>query len=162
VSLKFLRQAVKKGPFFDFRISPNALASFQLTYTWPSIKDVRAQKGLSSADIMRTRRVLQIRTSALFDAKNFQFFRNLWCDRTDKEWLASADILRTRSRGQFFAILCRRLLWASPNNKSYYTNDMYRTIGSCLIKMQWLHLHESCEVSKITKEEVKLKRHKLI
>jgi len=33
----FQRQAVQKGPFFDFRISPysffNALASFQLTLT---------------------------------------------------------------------------------------------------------------------------------
>jgi len=35
VSFHFLRQAVQKGPFFDFRISPYsifyALASFQLT-----------------------------------------------------------------------------------------------------------------------------------
>jgi len=40
------------------------------------IKDVRSQgKGsLSSANILRTGRVLQMQTSALFVAKNFEFF----------------------------------------------------------------------------------------
>jgi len=42
----------------------------------PSINDVRSQAGggLSSADMLRTREVLQMRTSALFDAKNSEFF----------------------------------------------------------------------------------------
>jgi len=54
----------------------------------PSIKKVRTQHsgGLTSADIFRPRRkgVLQMRTSALFSAKNSGFL-NLWRDRTDKE-----------------------------------------------------------------------------
>jgi len=41
-----------------------------------SIKDVRSQRGLSSANILRTQGegILQMRTSALFGAKNFGFF----------------------------------------------------------------------------------------
>jgi len=47
---------------------------------------VREERGLPSADILRTRRegVLQMRTSALFGAKTSDFFQNLWCVRTDK------------------------------------------------------------------------------
>jgi len=43
----------------------------------PSIKDVRSQGGgglFSGANILRTKGVLQIRTSALFGTKNFGFF----------------------------------------------------------------------------------------
>jgi len=47
------------------------------------MKVVRSQGVLSSAEILRTRGVLQMRTSALFGAKN-RFFE-IWCVRTDKE-----------------------------------------------------------------------------
>jgi len=53
---------------------------FQI-YKWPSIKDDRTQWGMSSADIFRTRGVLQMRTSALFDAKNFVFSKFMVCQR---------------------------------------------------------------------------------
>jgi len=56
---------------------------------------VRRDGGLCSAEILWTRGLLQVRTSALFGAKI------LWCVRTDE---------RGR-KGQFFAILCGRPLW---------------------------------------------------
>jgi len=57
------------------------------------IKDVRSQgvKKLSSVDNFRTRGVLQIRTSALFVAKNLGFFK-IMKYRTDKGGWASVDI----------------------------------------------------------------------
>jgi len=57
--------------------------------------------------------VLQMRTSALFGAKTFKFFK-IYGVSARTRGLSSADILRTRGRGQFFAILCRRLLWTAP------------------------------------------------
>jgi len=56
------------------------------------------------------RRVLQMWTSTLFWGKKLRIFRNLWCVRTVKGGWASADIFRTRGRGQFFAILYGRPL----------------------------------------------------
>jgi len=41
-------------------------------------------------------------------------FWNVWCDCMDKGVWASVEILRTRGRVQFFAILCGRLLWTAP------------------------------------------------
>jgi len=61
--------------------------------------------------------VLQIRTSALFGAKNFRF-RNLLCVRTDMrgEGLTQCVHFADKGeRGQFFAILCGRLLWTALN-----------------------------------------------
>jgi len=41
-----------------------------------SIKDVRSQgAGMTSADILQTRRILQMRTFAFFGVKNFEFFK---------------------------------------------------------------------------------------
>jgi len=46
-----------------------------------------------------------MRFSTLFGAKNFEFFQIYGMST------------RTRvSRGQFFAILCGRLLWTAPNH----------------------------------------------
>jgi len=47
----------------------------------PSIKDVHSQRGrgLSNADILRTRGVLQMRTSALFAAKPSNFSKFMVC-----------------------------------------------------------------------------------
>jgi len=78
----------------------------------PSIKNVRSQGGSwSSADIFRTRGRGFFRCGRPhFDSKKLQ---NLWCVRMDREegsW-ASAD---KRGGGQFFAILCGRLLWTAP------------------------------------------------
>jgi len=83
-----------------------------------SIKDVRSQgKGLSSAGILRTRgRGSSDANVHTFWLIKVMIFRNLWCVRTDKGGWLSADIFRTRKRrGQFFAILCGRLLWTVPN-----------------------------------------------
>jgi len=69
----------------------------------PSIK-TSAVRGVSSADILRIRGVLHMRTSALFGAKNFGFFRNLWCVRTDKVG-GGVEPVRTfleRERGSIF------------------------------------------------------------
>jgi len=44
-------------------------------------------------------------------------FRKWWCVRTGTEDWYSADILRTRWRGQFFVVLYGRLLWTVLNGK---------------------------------------------
>jgi len=52
-----------------------------------------------------------------FWRKKLRIFRNLWCVRTDKGGRASVDIGHLADKeggGQFFAILCRRLLWTAP------------------------------------------------
>jgi len=60
-----------------------------------------------------------MRTSALFGTETSDFSKFIVCLHGQGEngvW-ASADILRTRGgrrEGQFFAILCWRLLWTDP------------------------------------------------
>jgi len=68
----------------------------------PSIQDVRTKEGLSSAEILLTKRegVLQMRTFALFGEKNSDFSKFMVCPH--------------RQRGQFFAILSGRPLWTVP------------------------------------------------
>jgi len=89
----------------------------------PFIKDVSSQRGGEIRPV-RTffsnregERVLQIRTSTLFGAKKLGFFEIYDMSAQTREGgLASADIFRTRGKeSQFFAILCRRLLWTDPN-----------------------------------------------
>jgi len=46
--------------------------------------------------------------------KNHRIFRNSCCVRTDKWGWASAVICGQGGGGQFFAILCGRLLWTTP------------------------------------------------
>jgi len=55
-----------------------------------------------------------MRTSALFDAKYLRIFRNLWCVRTDKGVEPVRTFAEKGGGGQFFAILCWRLLWTAP------------------------------------------------
>jgi len=55
-------------------------------------------EGLPSADIFRTRRVLHMRTSTLFDPKKHRVFRSLWCVRTDKGWGSSRLPLSKESK----------------------------------------------------------------
>jgi len=50
-----------------------------------------------------------MRMSALFDAKNLRFFRNLTCVCTDKEGVG--PVRTSGGRDSIFAILCGRLLW---------------------------------------------------
>jgi len=53
-----------------------------------------------------------MRTSALFGAKNFGFFEIYWLVRTDKGGVEPVQTYcRQGGGGQFFAILCGRLLW---------------------------------------------------
>jgi len=59
------------------------------------------ERGLSIADIFRTRGVLQKRTSALL-AQNFGFFK-----------IYGVSVRTRWEGGQFFAILCGRLLWTA-------------------------------------------------
>jgi len=58
-----------------------------------------------------------MQTSALFDPKKFGFFEiyGVSAQSRGKGGWASANILQTRGRGQFFAILCGRPLWTAPN-----------------------------------------------
>jgi len=73
--------------------------------------------GLSSADNLRTKVELQMRTSALFGAKKLWIFCNLWHVRTDKGGWANAD---KRGEVNFFAILCGRLLWTTPYHYYFF------------------------------------------
>jgi len=50
-----------------------------------SIKDVRSQWEVPSADIFRSRKgVLQMRTPHILVQKKLRIFQNLWCVSTDK------------------------------------------------------------------------------
>jgi len=62
-------------------------------------------------------RGLQMRTSALFGAKNFfGFFWNLWCVRTIKGCEPVRTFFGKRGGVQFFAIVGERLLWTAPSS----------------------------------------------
>jgi len=60
--------------------------------------------------------VLQMRTSAIFGAKNFGFFKIYDVVRTDKRrgGLSQLGHIADSGREKFFAILCGRLLWTAP------------------------------------------------
>jgi len=99
---------------FIWRFSQNQLDSSNLDKGM-FIKDVRSQArgGLSSADIFRALGESSDADVRTFWSKNSGIFRNLWCVRTDKE---GVEPVRTffGEGSQFFAILCRRLLWTAP------------------------------------------------
>jgi len=59
--------------------------------------------GLSSTDILRKRWSF-FRERPLLLVQKLGIFQNLWC-------------VHTAGGGQFFAILCGRLLWTAPNYK---------------------------------------------
>jgi len=51
-------------------------------------------------------------TFILFSAKNYGFFEICGVSA----WTRGIELLQTRGEeGQFFTILCRRLLWMAPN-----------------------------------------------
>jgi len=59
-----------------------------------------------------------MRTSALFGAKNSGFFEiyGVFARTVEKEGLRKCEHFAVKGKGnQFFAILCRRLLWTVPN-----------------------------------------------
>jgi len=64
---------------------------------------------LSSAGILRTRGGSSEADTSNFFAQITLDFRNLVCPHRKVGW-ASADIFRTRGRGQFLAVLCGHLL----------------------------------------------------
>jgi len=85
------------------------------------MKDVRSYRrgSLSNAVILRTRMALQMRTSALFGAKTFGIFRNLWCVRTDKgELTQCGNFADKKGRGvgakSNFRNFVRTTLWTAP------------------------------------------------
>jgi len=71
---------------------------------------------VSSADILLTREkgFLQLRVSALFGAKNFGLKLMVFSHGQRRR---GVEPLRTfcGQGGQFFTILCGRLLWTAPN-----------------------------------------------
>jgi len=70
---------------------------------------------LSNADILRTRDVLHMRTSAAFGEKTLQIFRNLWCVHMEKGGCrASAEIFRTIGRGSIFPDIVRTSFMDGP------------------------------------------------
>jgi len=82
----------------------------------PSIKDVRSQGegGLSSADILRIRRkgVLQMRTSSLYDAKKFGFFKIFGVSARTRR----VEPVQTfyRREGVNFSRFCADVLYGRP------------------------------------------------
>jgi len=82
----------------------------------PSIKDVRSQEGggLSNTDGHFTDKKRFFRCGRPhFLVKKLRIFRNLWCVLTDKGG-GGGEPVRTGGGGQFFEILCGRLLWTAP------------------------------------------------
>jgi len=76
-----------------------------------SMKDVRSQRGwgLSSADIFRTRKVLQVRTSTLFSAKTSNFSKFMMCPQGVRGLTRQTFCIQLRGRrSRFFSILCGR------------------------------------------------------
>jgi len=67
--------------------------------------------GLFSADIFRTRGILQMRTSALFGAKNFRFLKFMVCPDGQGD---QCGHLRTRGRGHFFRDFMQTSFMDSP------------------------------------------------
>jgi len=65
--------------------------------------------------------------SALFDAKNFGFFE-IYGVRRDKR--GGVQPVRTRGRGQFFAILGGRPLWTAPNKHTNQNCKMRKLLSS--------------------------------
>jgi len=76
-----------------------------------SIKDVRRQKALSSAEKERGFYNADVRT---FWCK-LRIFRNLWFPHGQEGKVLSQCGQFADKRGQFITILCRRLLWMAPN-----------------------------------------------
>jgi len=83
-----------------------------------SIKDVRNQgRGVSSANVFRTAGVLQMRTNALFGAKNFGFSKVMVCPHgqgwfshcghfSDKEGVFFRNFVRTSFMEGPYVVLC--------------------------------------------------------
>jgi len=71
--------------------------------------------GLSSADILRTRRVFQMRMSALFGAKSFGFFEIYSVSARTRGELSQCRHFVDKGC-KFFAILCGHPLWTAPYN----------------------------------------------
>jgi len=96
----------------------NTQVSFSL-FVWdrPQKRSAVRRGGLSSADILQTRvrRIFQMRTSALFGAKNSDFSKFMVCP----EGLSQCGHFADKEKGcQFFAILYGRPL--SKRNKKKF------------------------------------------
>jgi len=70
------------------------------------------------------RGVLQMRTSALLDAKNFGFFEFYGVSVRTRGVEPVRTFFGQGGGGQFSMILCGRLLWTAPNNK-FAVKDWY-------------------------------------
>jgi len=70
---------------------------------------------------------LQMRTSALFGAETSDFSKLKMCPQGQRRWwLSQCVYFATRGRGQFFAILCGRLLRTAPyciSTRLYYSRS---------------------------------------
>jgi len=70
----------------------------------------------------------------MFGSKRLRIFRNLWCVRTDKgEGGVEPARIFFGEVGQFFTILCGRLLWMAPKIVSRDVVHIVQlsTIGLC-------------------------------
>jgi len=74
IQLVLVRVRLRFPPLLQNLYGQWALDNVCILYKGPSIKDVRSRRELFSADIFRIRGVLQMWTSALFYAKNLEFF----------------------------------------------------------------------------------------
>jgi len=70
-------------------------------------------RGFSSADIMRTRGVLQMRTSSLFGAKNLECFE-IYGVSTRTRGVEPVRTFCEHGGSSIFRDLCGRLLWTAP------------------------------------------------
>jgi len=97
----------------------------EAAYLGLSIKNVRSQgEGVSSADIFRTRGVLQIRTSALFGAKTLDFL-NLCLHGQGGRRLSQCGHFSVKGEGSIF----RDFMRASFNGRPLTTILCLITMG---------------------------------
>jgi len=80
-----------------------------------------------------------MRAFELFGAKNLRFSKLMVCPHGQGGW-TSADILQIGGGrgGQFFAILCGRLLWTDPNYFLRATRNVFTSI--CKIRLEFFIL----------------------
>jgi len=102
-----------------FRILNRSALSNYLTPKEISIKDVRSPGGLSSAGIFHTGRkgFFGCERPNFLVQNTMSFSKFMVCLRGQggRGLSQGADILRTREKGQFFAIFYGRSLWMDPN-----------------------------------------------
>jgi len=103
---------MKSQQFQKFKGKVKIIKLFSLILKRLFIQDVRSQKGLSSADILwkGERGVLQMRTSALFGAKNIEFFEIYSVSARTRGEGGLSQCGHFADKREFHLFLCRKFI----------------------------------------------------